>query len=267
MSFRIVTYNILADAYIKPSRYPNSLPLALDPTARRALLLDRLRAFQADIYCLQEVEPQAFEDIQAAFQPHGLIGHYEQKHGRPDGSAIFVKTSCFQVQSVQALHYKTHKAKDDQVALIVELLYKERRIAVVSTHLPWQPDKTTEDQHIGLLQLQELIEVRAQLLPQAQAWFIAGDFNAISESYVLRYAQRQGFRISCRKQRPWDTVNINGKRRKLDYILFESDLFDPTPGRLPSLQRDTPMPSLEEPSDHLPLEVSFSLFANHTDTP
>jgi hypothetical protein len=64
---------------------------------------------------------------------------------------------------------------------------------------------------------------------------------------------------SCRSQRPWDTCNINGRCRKIDYLLYSEGRLEPKPGTLPQLTRTTPLPSLTEPSDHLPLAVEFRL--------
>ena len=135
------------------------------------------------------------------------------------------------------------------------------RLGIVSTHLRWQPQRTAREDHLGRLQLLEIlarIDRIAQAPDAPEAWIVAGDFNALSESVVLQAAFERGLRISCRQQRPWDTVNIDGKRRKLDYLLYEPRHLAPDPGELPQLQRDTPMPSDRFPSDHLPVRVEYA---------
>ena len=72
-------------------------------------------------------------------------------------------------------------------------------------------------------------------------------------------ALERGMDESCRDQRPWDTCAINGRPRKLDYLLTSSGHLRPRPGVLPKLFRDSALPSATEPSDHLPLRVDFDL--------
>ncbi|MBC6461583.1 hypothetical protein [Actinomadura sp. HBU206391] len=54
---------------------------------------------------------------------------------------------------------------------------------------------------------------------------------------------------------------------QLDYLLFSADRLAPHPGTLPKLSPDTAMPSLTEPSDHLPLRVDFVLSGFTVDQP
>lgn len=108
-----------------------------------------------------------------------------------------------------------------------------------------------------MLQLEELLAcLREQ--PGTPTWLIAGDLNVISQSPVIRRAEAAGLALGARNQRPWDTVNINGNCRKLDYLLYTRGQLCPSPGPLPKLSRDTPMPSSTEPSDHLPLRADFA---------
>jgi len=257
MTFRVVTYNILADAYISTNRYDHVPPKALEASHRHPLLMETIRTFDADVYCLQEVEPHIFEKLQTTLgEDYSSI--YEQKPNRPDGCAVFYKNNVFTCLDSKVLHYKSHSSRDNQLALIAHLSDGEQTYAVVSTHLRWQPPRTNRRDHVGRLQLLELLNRREELAPEGAHWLIAGDFNAISESVVLQAALERHFELSCRTQRPWDTCNINGRRRKLDYILYSSKQLHAQPGRLPSLERDTPMPSLTTPSDHFPVSVDFT---------
>jgi len=247
MNFSVVTYNVLADAYVKRERYPLSPPEALRSKARRALLLSTLAALDADVLCLQELEPDLLREVEAL----GYSGIYVAKPGKPDGSAVLVR-GPIRVVSSRAVHYRAVEAGYPHVAAIAELELGSRRLHAASTHLRWQRRDTPPDRHLGRLQLLELLAHRDE-----GAWLVAGDFNTLSEGPVIREALAAGLRLSCRSQRPWDTVNIDGRRRKLDYLLYTPAHLRAIPGTLPRLERRTPMPSAVHASDHLPVRVDY----------
>ncbi|MBX2799838.1 MAG: endonuclease/exonuclease/phosphatase family protein [Myxococcales bacterium] len=252
----VVTYNVLAQAYVKPERYPLSDPDALAAAPRRALLLDTLASYVGDVLCLQEVEPELLDGVRERWPDHTVC--YGQKHGKPDGSAVIVPPGDITVIHHETLHFEAVEPGYDHVAVAAQLRVGDRALGVVSTHLRWQPRRTPDDQHLGRLQLLELLHHVEQMRDTCPAWVICGDFNALSESVVIREALDRGYRLSCRSQRPWDTVNIDGRRRKLDYLLMDPAHLRPHPDPLPKLQRDTPMPSDVHASDHLPVRVGYT---------
>jgi mRNA deadenylase 3'-5' endonuclease subunit Ccr4 len=255
-TFTAVTYNVLAQSYARPDRYPLSRPEALDPARRHALLLNRITELDADLLCLQELEPEIHQDLSARL---GATHHtvYLQRSRRPDGVALFARHSLFGWRGHDELHLQAHRPGDDSLALIAELTFDAQPLHVVCTHLVWQPDSTPPAEHIGYRQMLELLVHRDATAPNA-TWIFAGDFNATSQSIVLAAALQQGMDESCRDQRPWDTCAINGRPRKIDYLMFSAERLTPRPGALPKLLRDTALPSLTEPSDHLPLRVDFA---------
>lgn len=253
--FSAATYNILADAYVRPDRYRGCLPEALAPGPRRRLLLDRIAALDVDLLLLQEVEPAAHHAI-AQRLGDAYVGVYAQRHGRPDGAALFARRSCISLDRHEVLHYQAHASGDDQLALIGHLRVGDRRLLVASTHLQWCPDNTPAEQHIGRAQMVELLD-HMQAVDDGATWILAGDLNATSRSSVLLAATERGLVFSAQAQRPWDTCNANARPRKLDYLLIHASQLEPHPGTLMRLHRDTPLPSLSEPSDHLPLRVDY----------
>lgn len=256
MSFQVVSWNLLADAYIKPGRYPGVPPEALEPAGRRARLLDTLEAQQADLYLLQEVEPDAFADI-AARLGAGFEAHLAQKPGRPEGVALLARRSVAAIQKVETLVYEARNS-GAPVALLGLLEIEGRALAVASTHLEWSPDDTPAHAHTGRRQLAELLARRGRFAAEGTPWIVGGDLNATSQSPPLELAYAEGMQLSCRAQRPWDTCNIHRRCRKLDYLLMSAGALRPAPGRLPRLTADTPMPSLDWPSDHLAVEVTYT---------
>ena len=255
-TFSAATYNVLADAYIKPGRYPNCDPADLEPRRRRALLLDTVEGLGADLLCLQEVEPSAFADLSRRLAATHA-GVHAVKPGKDEGLAIFAHTS-FTIEGHTTLQYEAQGS--GQQALVATLRHGAKRLALACTHLKWQPRSTAPSEHVGRLQLMELLGRRGALAPGVAPWIIAGDFNAGIQSDVLNAALADGtLDISCRAQRPWDTTNINGRRRKLDFLLHTPAQLSPDPRPLGiRLERSTPMPSARFASDHLPVVVDFA---------
>lgn len=259
MSFSIVTWNILADAYVRPHRYPNVDPRLLEPAARRARVCDRIRALDADIYLLQEVEPAAYDAIAAALGD-AYEGTLALKPNRPEGSALFTRRAAVTVERVETHVFARQRPNDARgtLALLAQVTVGGQWLGLASTHLDWVRRPVSDAEDTGRAQLLETIDALAELLPAGTATVIGGDFNANSQSAPIDAALARGLRLSCRSQRPWDTTNINGRRRKIDYLLYTPDHLHPHPGRLPALTRDEPMPSSLYPSDHLPLSVRFT---------
>ena len=258
-TIRVVTYNVLANAYVKRERYPRSTALALAPAPRRARLLDTIAALDADVYGLQEVDEEALSAIIARLGDH-YVAAYEKRHGHVDGCATLVRRSrLLSFSRHEALHYRAREGVRDGVALFVHLQLGARALVIANTHLAWQAEPASgsaaTDTHVGRLQLLELLERHDAAIP----WIVLGDFNATSTSVVIEGAFARGFELGCRAQRPWDTTNIGGRMRKIDYVLYTPAHLHAKPHPLPRLGRDTPMPSDVHASDHLPVRVDFEL--------
>jgi endonuclease/exonuclease/phosphatase family metal-dependent hydrolase len=260
LEFSAATYNVLADAYVRPDRYPLSPPAALIPGPRRQLLLARIAALDVDLLSLQEVEASAHVAI-AARLGDAWLALYAARPRRPDGASLFIRRERLTLVHHETLHYRS-PGSDNQLALIAKLRLGPHALRVACTHLQWCRDDTPADAHTGRAQLLELVD-HLEILehpdtPERTDTLIAGDLNATSQSPVLLAARERGLALGAATQRPWDTCNANRRPRKLDYLLHTPGL-TPRPHPLPPLQRDTPMPSLTEPSDHLPLRVDFTL--------
>jgi endonuclease/exonuclease/phosphatase family metal-dependent hydrolase len=256
ITFSATTYNVLAQRHIYRERYPDSPAAALDAAPRRDRLLRRIDDEHADLLCLQEVEPDLHEVMSArlAATHHAA---YAPRTGRGEGVALYAARNRFDWLGDEVKRFAAHAPGSDDLALIARLALGDRRVHIAVTHLAWQPESTPAADHVGRRQMLELLAYR-DAAPDA-VWLLAGDFNATSQSCVLEAAYAGGMAESCHTQRPWDTCAINGHPRKIDYLLFSAGHLEPRPGTLPPLGRDTVMPSLEEPSDHLPLRVEFVL--------
>jgi mRNA deadenylase 3'-5' endonuclease subunit Ccr4 len=255
-TFTAVTYNVLAQSHVHPDRYPLSRPEALDPARRRVLLLDRVAGLDADLLCLQEVEPAVHDDLRVRLDATHHTA-YTRPESRPDGLAVFARRATFTWHGHDVLRYQARRRGSGGAALTVRLGLDGQPLRVACTHLAWQPHSTPPAEHVGLRQMVELLAHRDSVAVD-DTWLFAGDFNATSQSAVVAAALGRGMSESCRSQRPWDTSAINGRPRKIDYLLHSTGRLTPHPGVLPKLTPDSALPSLTEPSDHLPLRVDFA---------
>src|SRR5205807_8342631 len=92
LTLRVMSYNILAPSYAKPERYPYTERRLLAWEARRERLAARLMSSDADVPCLQEVEPWVYHYLRGRLEPAGYQGLFAQKgQRRPEGSATFFR--------------------------------------------------------------------------------------------------------------------------------------------------------------------------------
>ena len=248
MSFTVVTYNVLADAYIRPRYYPATPPHLLQPGARRGALLERIAGLGADVVCLQEVERATYEA--AASRLAGYAAAYARKSGgRPDGCATF---SRGQARASRRLEYSDGTG---HVALLVSLDLEGRLLGVANSHLKWDPPETPPGDQKGLAQIREVLDAIERFEPRCAGWVLCGDFNAEPESVALAEAAGRGWRDAYSGSRA-PTCNPNRHAKRIDYLLHTPEL-QARPAALPALSDDTPMPSDVEPSDHLALMADF----------
>jgi mRNA deadenylase 3'-5' endonuclease subunit Ccr4 len=165
---QVVSYNVLADSYIKPAFYPGADQQHLNPAWRRAALIERIASFPADVICLQEVEADLFARLQARLA--GFSGRYAPKTGKPDGCATFVR------EPVRLWHALEYSDGSGHVALLAEVEAPGRPFGIANTHFRWGPPGT----RIGLDQAIELLNAIGE-----GPWIIAGDFNAGPNSALV----------------------------------------------------------------------------------
>src|SRR5262245_10378934 len=102
----LATYNVMAKAYITPTRYPLTPEPVLASVLRRPALVHHIVALGTDVICLQEVEDETFAAVQQALGPLGYMGHFAKKGGgKPDGCATFVRQNTLTWDTVHPLLY------------------------------------------------------------------------------------------------------------------------------------------------------------------
>jgi 2',5'-phosphodiesterase len=103
-SFRVLTYNLLADQYASKEHSQKVLfahtPAALlDIDFRKQRILRQLLNSAADVCCLQEVDQRVFERyLELHMRNAGFVGVHTTKAGQvSEGSAIFFRSSHFEL--------------------------------------------------------------------------------------------------------------------------------------------------------------------------
>jgi mRNA deadenylase 3'-5' endonuclease subunit Ccr4 len=236
---QVVSYNVLADSYVKPVFYPHVDPGHLDPVWRRDALIARIASFRADAICLQEVESDLFAILESRLA--GFVGQFARKAmGKPDGCATFVRG---RVQSWQTL---TYSDESGHVALLAVIEAQSRRLGIANTHLRWGPP----DSQIGLVQANELLDAIGEA-----PWIIAGDFNAGPDSDLIEEFRRRGFRDGYASV-GGATCNANGVAKRIDFLMYRG--LRCVPERVQAIDGHTALPSATEPSDHLAIRAEFS---------
>lgn len=261
LSFSLATYNVLAQAYITPTRYPHTPASVLASAWRRPALVHHVVALATDVVCLQEVEDETFAALQQGLEPLGYSGHFARKGGgKPDGCATFLRQSALTLRSVHQLRYTDGLGTErdsGHLALIVLLEYRGRALGIANTHLQWDPPDKPREQQRGYRQISQLLQERDRLDPDGEAWIICGDLNVTSESHVVAALREAGFAYAHRTSGTTYTCNANARARMIDYV-FHSEALRAQPVAVPVIDDQTPLPSSDQPSDHLALMSHFT---------
>jgi len=260
LSFSVASYNILATAYIKPAWYPRTQPEILNPRKRIPALVQHIAALATDIICLQEVDRDTLSALQTGLSPLGYVAHYAPKTGgKPDGCATFIRTKMFALRTVRVITYSDgHNETDNSghVALVVILQQAGRTLGVANTHLKWEPPGTLGGERRGYREINQLLKERDGIAPNCLGWIICGDLNATLESEIVGALQKAEFDYAHRSFPGMRTCNSNNRAKLVDY-LFHTPSLRAEPRSIQIIEDHTPLPSSEQPSDHLAIVSQF----------
>jgi len=244
-SIEVVSWNVLAEAYVRAALYPRTPASVLDPVRRRAAVVERAASFRdADVVCLQEVEADVFERVSARLA--GFSGRLLLKRGRSEGCAILVRGAAV------AWRELVYGDASGHVAIAATLADGTH---VACTHLKWSPPETPLAEHHGYRELRELLDAWAR--PGAGPLVVTGDFNVEPQSDAIGLAIERGMRDAYASLPEASTCVSDGRKKRIDFVLTTGDL-ECAPRPLRALADDTPLPSDEEPSDHLPIRARVS---------
>ncbi|GJD09382.1 Carbon catabolite repressor protein 4 homolog 1 [Galdieria sulphuraria] len=205
-TFRVLTYNCLAEIYTSESLYTNCPDWALSWTYRRHNLLREILAYDADIMCLQEIQADHYEaHLKPAFIRNGYDGVYKVKsreamgqRGKMDGCATLWKRDLFQLREQFAIDFNSaacmryfsnplalNRLMKGNIALvtILDFLDGGGSLCIVNIHIYWDPEQTD----VKLFQVNVLMEELEAYLSQIEPYtplIIGGDFNSTPDSTI-----------------------------------------------------------------------------------
>jgi mRNA deadenylase 3'-5' endonuclease subunit Ccr4 len=242
---RLVTWNVLADAYLRPDWYRGVPPALLEPDRRRSAVCTRAAGLEADVLCLQEVDEACFAALGRLLGVLGYRGTFRRKGlGKPDGCATFWRGLSATSESVLAFAVGSgHVAQSTTF----------EHVRVVTTHLKWDAPDSAVATRWGMRQSDELLTwVRDEPRPL----IVCGDFNVRADDQVMARFEAGGLRDAFDGSHRPHTSSTNGRSAKIDHVVSS------VPGLRPAaLQFDqvgvTSLPNEAEPSDHVPLLVEW----------
>jgi protein angel len=259
VSFLTVSYNVLASGYIQRGWYRRTPALLLNPAWRVPALVRFISALDADLLCLQEVEPEMIASLRATLSGYEL--QYARKlERRPDGCAIVYRKNLFELIAARTVVFEDSGgvgANSGYIALVSTLRHEHHLLHVISTHLTWDPPDAPPAAQIGLRQVGQLLRETRQASGDYHGCILAGDFNATPESRCVAAIEEAGFHYAHREIIDAYTCNVGRNARTIDYLFHTPSLIaEPkAPARIDDL---TVIPSAEHPSDHVPILCRFS---------
>jgi mRNA deadenylase 3'-5' endonuclease subunit Ccr4 len=256
----VATYNLLATAYAQRAWYRRTPALVLDPAWRVPALVQQVSKLEADILCLQEVEPETFVALRTFLGERGYEAHYARKlAGRPEGCAILFRREAFEAHSVRSMAYADGAGMADSgyIALVARLSSRSGVLGLINTHLVWDPPDTAREAQRGLRQAQQLVSEYENVSAQARGWIIAGDVNAEPGSEIVSVITRAGLDYAHRELPDVATCNVGAKARLIDYLFHSPTLLADPIAPSPRIDDSTIMPSAEQPSDHIAIRARF----------
>lgn len=257
---RLVSWNVLADAYVRREYFPSVSPALLAPGSRTAAIVARLVASDADLICLQEAAPSLVAAAKAGLGDGYATRFLSKAGGKPDGCAIFVRTRSLAIAAVRELVYADGTPPSGHVALLMEVVAGRQRIGVATTHLRWDPPRTPPASRWATAQIAALVAATVgddSTMTRGMPWLVCGDFNIAADDPAFAILTAAGF-ADAYGGSPWSTATsvANGRARRIDFVLHTGGLrVRPLP--IPRLDDATALPSEDEPSDHLMMGVTL----------
>jgi endonuclease/exonuclease/phosphatase family metal-dependent hydrolase len=244
MRWCLMSWNVLADAYVRPAYYPSVDPALLRPGARTQAIAERIAASAAHLACLQEVEPPLLRALARWEVCHA------RKRGQADGCVIAARWGAMieEVRTISFADGAPDREDSGHVALIAIVSLAGVRVQLATTHLRWDRPGVASVDRWAVRQARELIDSMDPTIPA----IVCGDLNVEPDDEVYGMLLDAGLVDPCADHPP--TANPNGRAKRIDHVLHAPALRARVEPGL-AIDDATPLPSPAMPSDHLPVVV------------
>lgn len=180
-TIRIVSWNILAEAYAKPEKYPRTLSNDLEWQTRSKRIIQKIQAFNADIVCLQEVQISNWPGFSSDCQKLGYSCDVVQNvtSGYPVALAILYRSEVVEVMAVES--------RSRALIAAIRVFHTQKLLFLANIHFQAGLDAIAEEQRFNQLRsllrrMQFHVAQYSQLLQASQPdsmmdVVFVGDFN------------------------------------------------------------------------------------------
>jgi endonuclease/exonuclease/phosphatase family metal-dependent hydrolase len=248
---RLLSWNVLADAYVQARFYPRVERALLARGARTDAIVSCLVEGDADVACLQEVERPLIDAIERA---GGWTVHAAMKPGKADGCAIVARRGAT-LEAVRTIPYADgapDRRDSGHIALVAMLRDGQAAYPIATTHLRWDPPETPHEARWAVREVEQLL---GELAPIDRA-IVCGDLNLEPTDAVYGRLLAAGLVDPMAETLP-PTANPNGRAKRIDHILVGRDVVaQPLP--ILRVSDDSVLPSPAMPSDHVPIGVAIA---------
>jgi len=260
---KLYTYNVLSDDFIENNNYREYCDSeVLKWESRKFLLVDKFIRLDADILCLQEVNRDTYLFFLDELSKQGYRGGFIEDRGKfRNGVATFYRhsvVSCLSMKPIYCEGSSNCGKKAVRAALISIFSVSDGNIiGIVNTKLKWMPEETSLADHPGYRQIKFILKDVVQF-SKDQHWVILGDFNITPfHPIVTDVLKKKGFYDPYEGDAMLTFYNSDETKR-IDY-LFCSDNLKTNKLLGKSADEVAPIPSSQEPSDHLPVGINILL--------
>lgn len=207
--FSVFSWNILCDRASTPAAYGYAPSEALQWSRRRGVIMDEVRARNADIICLQEVDVESYaeyfrpdlanDDYRGVYWPKGRAQTMSERESRNvDGCATFYRNAKYILLDKQqivfsrtAINRPDMKGEHDfynrvmprdHIATVTFLENRKTgsRLMVVNVHLAWEP-------HLRDVKIIQVAIMMEQLVKLAETY---AKWPACTDKEVFRFANQ-----------------------------------------------------------------------------
>lgn len=250
--FTVMSYNILSPRYLKCANYQKLPKEVIDTGVRIRRIANLIMDTDADIVSLQEVEEETLKIISEILGEYYFITNSKPTERDKDFLAILYKKNKFSIEELRVVNYPT--GAKNYLANKLKVQENNKVFWVINTKTKWDKEHLPVEEHLGFQQINYLSN---EITTKYDAGVIVcGDLNVVPDSKYLKPLLQ--YLDDSYSKEDYPTVKINSSPKRIDYILHSREIIS-TVCPVFKIDSRTDLPSIDYPSDHIPLFSKISL--------